>query len=175
MVGRHSVENKIQGLLNGLETLWILGDDKLIRANLHGRLPLAGRGGDGHHGVAHGLGQPDAHLAEAAHAHHAHAFTTGSGLPRVERREHGDACTEDGARRLQGVALRDLRNEQIHLANWLFDTVFLWLLMRSALYFSIPLSPVPQQGCPRNKQKKIRFALKQTETRSVSVVFRFVL
>jgi hypothetical protein len=29
-------------------------------------------------------------------------------------------------------------------------------------------------GCPRNKQKKFRFEPKQTETRSVSVVFRFV-
>ncbi len=66
MVGRHSVENKIQRLLDGLQALRILGDDKLIRANLNGYLPLAGRGGDGHHGVAHGLGQPDAHLAEAA-------------------------------------------------------------------------------------------------------------
>ncbi len=111
MVGRHSVENKIQRLLDGLETLRILGDDKLIRANLHGRLLLAGRGGDGHHGVAHGLGQPDAHLAEAAYAHHAHSFAAGSGLPRVERREHGDAGTEDGACRLQGVALRHLITE----------------------------------------------------------------
>ncbi len=111
MVGRHSVENKIQRLLNSLETLRILGDDKLIRADLHGRLPLAGRGGDGHHGVAHGLGQPDAHLAEATYAHHAHSFAAGSGLPRVERGEHGDSGTEDGACRLQGVALRHLITE----------------------------------------------------------------
>jgi hypothetical protein len=122
MVGRHSVENEIQRLLDGLQALWILGDDKLIRANLHGRLPLAGRGGDGHHGVAHGLGQPDAHLSEAAHAHHAHSFAAGSGLPHVERREHGDAGTEDGASRLQGVALRDLRIE-MNFGD--FYTVFL--------------------------------------------------
>jgi hypothetical protein len=111
MVGRHSVENKIQGLLNGLQALRILGDDKLIRAHLHGRLLLAGRGGDGHHGVAHGLGQPDAHLAEATHAHHAHSLAAGSGLPRVERREHGEAGTEDGTGRLERVALRHLITE----------------------------------------------------------------
>ncbi len=117
MVGRNSVENEIQRLLNGLETLRILGDDKLIRANLQGGLPLAGRGGDGHHGVAHGLGQPDAHLAEATHAHHAHSFAAGSGLPRVERRKHGDAGTEDGTRRLQGVALRHLITEMNSLTS----------------------------------------------------------
>ncbi len=51
------------------------------------------------------------------------------------------------------------------------------LIYRSGLlneYFELDAMNNPQVGCPRNKQNIFRFEQKQTETRSVSRLFRFV-
>ena len=76
---------------------WVAGHQKHISpGGQRGRL-LGRRGGDGHHGIAHGLGQSEAHLTKAADADDAHTAAATGGLPVLEGGVHGDARTKDRA------------------------------------------------------------------------------
>jgi hypothetical protein len=100
MGGRHRVEYEIEALGRRGHGGRIAGYQEAVRSGgQRGRL-LGGRRGNGHHGVAHGLGQPQAHLAEAADADDADAEAAIRRLPVVERRIHGDAGAEDRPGRL---------------------------------------------------------------------------
>ena len=91
MVPRHRVEDQMQRPHRRHHARCLLGDDELVGAHRQGRHPLPRRRGDGHYSVAHGLGQSDAHLAQAADVDNADALAAASGLPGIERRVHSDA------------------------------------------------------------------------------------
>ncbi len=60
---------------------------------------------------AHGLGQSDAHLAQAADVDNADALAAASGLPGIERRVHSDARTEDWACGIAGLRIKTVRQK----------------------------------------------------------------
>ena len=114
LMGRgHRVEDQIQALGRPGQGGRIAGHQEAVRSGRQGSRFLGRRGGDGHHGVAHGLGQPEAHLAEAADADDADIEAAAGRLPVVERRVHGDAGTEDWAGRLQRKRIRNLKSSYI--------------------------------------------------------------
>ena len=72
MGGGHGVEDEVEGPGGRRHALLAGGHHEAVRADLPGGGLLAGRGGDGRHGVAHGPGQLYAHLTQASDTHHPH-------------------------------------------------------------------------------------------------------
>ena len=66
VVGGDRVEDQVQTAARPLHALQVGGHHEVVRPDLLGGGLLAGRGGDGGHGVTHSLGQPHPHLAQAA-------------------------------------------------------------------------------------------------------------
>ena len=107
----NGVQHQVEGSRGRPERLWIGGNDEVVGAELSsGRLLLA-VGRNGRHGVAHGLGELQAHLSEASEADDSNVEAALGGTEALERREHGDSGAEDGSGHLQRVGLGDLDQE----------------------------------------------------------------
>jgi hypothetical protein len=111
MRGRHRVQNQIQALCGRGHSLLIAGDQKPVRAGGQGGRLLGRRCRDSHHGVAHCLGQPQAHLTQAADADHADGAAAVDSPPMFEGGVHCDAGAEDGTSGLQRIVGWDLKQE----------------------------------------------------------------
>ena len=111
MVGRDGVEDEVETGRVLLHAVRVGGDQEVVGPDLPGGGLLVGGGGDGRDGVAHRLGQPHPHLAEASNTDHSDPLSSPVSPVPDERSEHRDPGTEDWPRSLQGVAVRDLHDE----------------------------------------------------------------
>ena len=110
VLGRHAVQDEVEGATMLGHRSGVGGDDDLMRAETEAVGDLGGRGREEHDVGAEGPGELHAHVAETAEADDADLLA-GADFPVAERRIGRDARAEQGGGGGEVQALRDAEGE----------------------------------------------------------------